>query len=258
LITTLALLGIGLFAGVMGAVMGLGGGIFLVPFLTLVFHLPIRITVGASLVGVIATSAGVAAFAPRGRGPDVSVGLRLEMATTAGAIGGGLLAGLLNQQVLSVLFACIVFFTAGFTIFKIRRKPDSPVPELLFRRDYRPRHWAIGLTGSGFAGLISGLLGIGGGFIKVPIMYTFMDIPLGVATATSNFMVGITAAASVFIYYGRGDIYPLVAIPTALGVFVGAMLGVYVLPRLRVVWLRMGLIGMLFVMGFYMLLEGLR
>jgi uncharacterized membrane protein YfcA len=133
----------------------------------------------------------------------------------------------------------------------------SCLPQLsFFHKHYRPRNWSAGLAGSGFAGLISGLLGVGGGFIKVPIMYTLMDIPLGVATATSNFMVGITAAASVFIYYGRGDVHPLVVIPTALGVFIGAMLGVYVLPRLRVAWVRMGLIGLLFVMGLYMLWQG--
>ena len=107
------------------------------------------------------------------------------------------------------------------------------------------------------AGMISGLLGVGGGFIKVPVMYGVMEVPLGIATATSNFMVGITAAASVFVYYGRGDIHPLVVVPTALGVFIGAMLGVYVLSRLRVTWLRTALIGLLVLMGGQMLIQTL-
>jgi uncharacterized membrane protein YfcA len=256
LLSALALLLIGIFAGVLGAVMGLGGGIFLVPLLTLFFDLPIRIAVGTSLVGVIATSAGVAAFAPRGRGGDVGLALRLEVATTAGAIVGGLLAGEFNAGVLSLLFASVVFLTAGYTVYKGRSEAANPGRELLFRDDYRPRHWPAGLCGSGLAGMISGLLGVGGGFIKVPIMYAVMDVPLGVATATSNFMVGITAAASVFVYYGRGDIHPLVVVPTALGVFLGAMAGVYVLPRLRAAWLRAALVGLLAVMGVYMLIKG--
>lgn len=254
----LALIATGLLAGILGALLGLGGGIFLVPALTLLFHLPIRVAVGTSLVGVIATSAGVAAVAPRGRGADVGLALRLEVATTAGAIAGGWLAGLVSAQALSILFACVVFFTAGYLLYKARGQDKRGLPERLFHRDYHPRHWPAGLSVASLAGMVSGLLGVGGGFIKVPVMYAIMEVPLGVATATSNFMVGITAAASVFVYYGRGDIHPLVVIPTALGVFVGAMLGVYVLLRLRVAWVRTGLIGLLLLMGAQMLLQGLR
>jgi uncharacterized membrane protein YfcA len=253
----LALIATGLVAGILGALLGLGGGIFLVPALTLLFHLPIRVAVGTSLVGVIATSAGVAAVAPRGRGADVGLALRLEVATTAGAIAGGWLAGRVSAQALSILFAGVVFFTAAYIFHKARRQGSGMAPERLFSQDYRPRHWSVGLTAASLAGMISGLLGVGGGFIKVPVMYAVMDVPLGVATATSNFMVGITAAASVFVYYGRGDIHPLVVIPTALGVFVGAMLGVYVLSRLRVAWLRTALVGLLLLMGTQMLLQGL-
>jgi uncharacterized membrane protein YfcA len=258
LLTALLLLGIGLVAGVLGALMGLGGGIFLVPLLTLVFDLPIRIAVGTSLVGVIATSAGVAAFAPRGRGGDVGLALRLEMITTAGAIAGGLLAGAVSARSLSILFAAVVFVAAAYTLYKGRRQQGGSAQELLFRQDYRPRHWLTGLSGAGLAGMVSGLLGVGGGFIKVPIMYAVMDVPLGVATATSNFMVGITAAASVFVYYGRGDIYPMVVVPTAVGVFLGAILAVYALRRLRANWVRTALVGVLIVLGIYMLAKGLR
>jgi uncharacterized membrane protein YfcA len=244
-------------AGTLGALLGLGGGTFLVPALTLLFHFPIRTTVATSLVGVIATSAGVAAVAPRGRGADVALALRLEVATTGGAIAGSLIAGLTSPQVLTVLFALVVFFTAAYLLYKALRPSGARVPERLFSNVYHLRNWPIGLAGSSLAGMVSGLLGIGGGFIKAPVMYAVMGAPLGVATATSNFMVGITAAASVFVYYGRGDIYPLIVVPTALGVFVGAMLGAFVLPRLRVAWLRLALIGLLVVLGVQMLLRGL-
>jgi len=253
----LALLATGLVAGMLGALLGLGGGIFLVPALTLFFHLPIRIAVGTSLVGVIATSAGVATVAARGRGADIGLALRLEMATTVGAIIGGWLAGWVSAQVLSILFACVVFFTAAYLLYKARRRVDHLRSERLFHQDYHPRHWPAGLSVAGLAGMVSGLLGVGGGFIKVPVMYAVMDVPLGVATATSNFMVGITAAASIFVYYGRGDIHPLVVVPTALGVFAGAMLGSYVLARLRVAWLRTALVGLLLLMGLQMLIQGL-
>ncbi len=257
MVVALALLGTGVVAGVLGALLGLGGGIFLVPALTLLFHLPIHIAVGTSLVGVIATSAGVAAIAPRGRGADVPLALRLEVLTAAGAIAGGLLAGVISTQVLSILFALVVFSTAGYVLLKARHRADASVPERLFYFNYRLHHWPAGVAVSSLAGMVSGLLGVGGGFIKVPVMYAIMGAPLGVATATSNFMVGITAAASVFVYYGRGDIHPLVVIPTALGVFAGAMLGVYILPRLRVAWLRLGLIGLLVIMGVQMLVRAL-
>jgi uncharacterized protein len=256
--TILLLLGIGILAGVLGALLGLGGGIFLVPLLTLFFHLPIRVAVGTSLVGVIATSAGVAAFAPRGRGGDVGLALRLEMATTAGAIGGSLLAGAFSDRLLHVLFAVIVFISAGYTLYKGRSGRDRSTQEPLFREDYHPRNWPAGLSAAGVAGMVSGLLGVGGGFIKVPIMYALMNVPLGVATATSNFMVGITAAASVFVYYGRGDIYPMVVVPTALGVFLGAVSAVYALRRIGAAWVREALVVLLILLGVYMLATGLK
>jgi uncharacterized membrane protein YfcA len=183
----------------------------------------------------------------------VPLALRLEVLTAAGAIAGGLLAGMVSAQVLSALFAMVVFATAGYLFYKAQHRADVDVPERLFYSKYSLHHWPAGMAVSSVAGMVSGLLGVGGGFIKVPVMYAIMGAPLGVATATSNFMVGITAAASVFVYYGRGDIHPLVVIPTALGVFAGAMLGVYILPRLRVAWLRLGLIGLLIVMGVQML-----
>ena len=252
----LALLATGLSAGLLGALLGLGGGIFLVPLLTLLFHFPVRVAVGTSLVGVIATSAGVAAASGTRRGADVPLALRLEVATTAGAVIGGLLAGWMSPRVLSVLFAVVVFFTAGYTYLKGRQKQAEAGEEVLFGQDYRPRRWGLGLSIASLAGMVSGLLGVGGGFIKVPTMYAGMDVPLGVATATSNFMVGITAAASVFVYLGRGDVRPLIVVPVATGVLVGALLGAVLLPRIRVAWLRLALILLMLAMGVQMLIHG--
>ncbi len=230
----------------------------MVPALTLFFGLPIRSAIGASLIGVIATSAGVAAFAPAGRGADVSLALRLEVGTTAGAIAGGLVAGYFNPAALHLVFGIVLFLTAGYTLFKSRRGTAGAVDEALFREDYRPVNWPIGLSGSGIAGMISGLLGIGGGFIKVPLMYTIMNIPLGIATATSNFMVGITAAASAFVYYGRGEINPVVVVPTSAGIFLGAMTGAYLLGHLRATWVRTALVALLIILGVHMLIGGVR
>jgi uncharacterized membrane protein YfcA len=258
--TWLALVLVGFGAGVLGALLGLGGGIFLVPALTLLFKLPIRAAVGASLISVIATSAGVASVSRPGRGADVGLALRLELATTTGALLGSLLAGRLSAHALAFLFAGIMLVTAFYTYQKSRprRAPASEaVVEVLYSSDYRPRHWLIGLGFSGVAGALSGLTGVGGGFIKVPVMYSVMGIPLGVATATSNFMVGITAAASAFIYYGRGDVYPLVAVPTALGVFGGAVIGARLAPRLRVGTLRQALVLLLVLVAGQMAWKGI-
>jgi uncharacterized membrane protein YfcA len=254
----LALLATGLVAGLLGALLGLGGGVFLVPALTLLFGLPIRVAVGTSLMGVIATSAGVAAVAPRGRGADVTLALRLELVTAAGAIAGGLAAGLISGPALNMLFGLIALLTGGYVLSKARQSGGGGVSERLFAQDYRIRNWPAGMVLSSVAGVLSGLLGLGCGFIKVPVMYAVMGVPLGIATATSNFMVGITAAASVFVYYGRGNIHPMVVIPTVIGVFSGAMGGVYILPHLRVSWIRMALVGLLALLGVQMFVNGLR
>jgi len=249
----LALFVTGAVAGTVGALLGLGGGIFLVPALTLLFHLPVRLAVGTSLVGVIATSAGVAASARDGSGADVPLALRLEIATAAGAVIGGLAAGLVSASWISILFAVVVFATAGYTLAKSLGGDG----EAMYASDYTPRRWLAGSGTAGLAGMVSGLLGVGGGFIKVPTMYAVMGVPLGVATATSNFMVGITAAASVFVYIGRGDVHPLIAVPTVAGVFLGAVAGTLLQSRLKVGWLRWALIVLLVAIGVQMLLRGI-
>lgn len=256
----LALFAVGLAAGSLGALLGLGGGIFLVPALTLIFNLPVRTAVGVSLIGVIATSAGVASVSRPGRGANIGLALRLEIATTIGALLGGFAAGLLSQRVLALVFAAVVLASAIYTFMKTRRKPglaSEPQIEELFRSDYQPKRWGVGLSFSALAGALSGLSGIGGGFIKVPVMYSVMEVPLGVATATSNFMVGITAAASATLYYSRGDVNPLVAVPTALGVFAGAVLGAQTAGRLRADLLRRMLIVLLVLISLQMAWKGI-
>lgn len=262
----LDLFAVGIITGTLSALLGLGGGILLVPALTLLFHLPIRIAVGASLVGIIATSAGVAVMEQKERKGDVSLALRLEVATTAGAVIGSILAGLVSERLIEITFAIVALFTAVYMVNK-GRQPKNPElqddagkqteSKILFNQDYQPKHWLAGLSMAGIAGALSGLLGISGGFIKVPVMYSIMDVPLGIATTTSSIMVGITAAASVFIYYTRGDIHPLVAIPVALGVFTGALIGSRLLPHARVAWLRTGLVGLLVLLCGQMLINAI-
>jgi len=249
-----ALFATGTLAGAVGALLGLGGGIFLVPALTLVFHLPVRLAVGTSLVSVIATSAGVAATARDDSGADVTLGLRLEIATAAGAVIGGLVAGFVSSSWLSILFSIVVFATAAYTLAK---SLGGRANEAMYTTDYVPRRWLAGSSTAGLAGMVSGLLGVGGGFIKVPTMYAVMGVPLGIATATSNFMVGITAAASVFVYIGRGDVHPLIAVPTVAGVFLGAVSGTMLQSKLKVGWLRWALIVLLAVIGVQMLVRGI-
>jgi len=244
----------GTAAGTLGALLGLGGGIFLVPVLTLVFGLPVRVAVGASLVGVIATSAGVAVASSEESGADVPLGLRLEIATAAGAVLGGLVGAFIPPRALSIVFALVVFGTAAYTLVKARQGDGHD--EAMYRRDYVPRRWGLGVTVSSLAGAVSGLLGVGGGFIKVPAMYAVMGVPLGIATATSNFMVGITAAASVFVYLGRGDVRPLVTVPTAMGVFLGALLGSALQARMKVGALRVVLVALMLAIGVQMLWKG--
>lgn len=259
-LTWMALAAVGVTAGMLGALLGLGGGIFLVPALTLLFDLPVRVAVGVGLIGVIATSAGVASVSRPGRGADVRLALRLEIATTVGALSGSMIAGALSEQVLALIFAGVVVATAVYMFLKTRHRAGSASEaaiDTLYRTDYKIRHWPVGLGMSSVAGILSGLSGIGGGFIKVPVMYSIMDVPLGIATATSNFMVGITAAASALVYFGRGDVFPLVAVPTALGVFIGAVSGSRLAARLRAHLLRRLLIVLLLVIAAQMAYRGL-
>lgn len=253
----IALFAVGIMTGTVSALLGIGGGILMVPVLTLLFHLPLRMAVGTSLVGIIATSAGVAVAAPKNHNGDIGLALKLEVGTAAGAIAGSLLAGIINEKTIYFFFACVTFFTAGYILIKAWRKAHTldRSPERLFPSEYHPIHWIPGISLAGLAGALSGLLGVSGGFIKVPLMYSIMDVPLGIASATSSIMVGITAAASVFIYQIRGDIHPLVVVPVAVGVFIGAILGFRLLPRTKVAWLQTAMVAVLTIFGIQMLVK---
>jgi len=237
-VVTLLLVVFGFCAGLLGALTGIGGGILLTPILALHFAIPIRQAIGTSLVAVITTSAASSSVHLQRHTTDIRLGMTLELATSLGAAVMAYLAGYFNRGVLEGLFAAFLVYSS-ITILSKRGKIDPhqdstpagngqiPIP------GYEPQRYPLGLGASLVAGAMSGLLGIGGGPIKVPLMYIFMNVPLMVATATSNFMIGVTAAASAIVYYRRGDIDPQIAAPLAVGVFVGSILGARLAPRVH-------------------------
>jgi uncharacterized membrane protein YfcA len=225
---------LGMFAGAVGALTGIGGGLIITPVLTLLFGVPIHQAIGTSLCCVIATSSGAAASYVEHRLANIRLGMTLELATTIGAVSGALAAGVLAREALAILFAVLLAYAGGTMVRQSLRAgtadPDGLPP-------YAIRRLPVGLFGSAGAGIVSGLLGVGGGPIKVPLMYLVMGVPFKVATATSNFMIGVTATASAFIYYARGDVRLLTTAPTAIGVFVGASLGTHLMRRAPSRWL---------------------
>lgn len=260
-------------AGVLGALVGLGGGILIVPLLTIGFGLDIRLAIGASIVSVIATSSGAAAAYVRDHLTNVRVGMVLELATSLGAVTGALVAVLLNPRVLFFLFAFILLFSLLPMIRKLGEDiPEDVVPDRLATRlrlgsTYpdralgRPVAYEVTRVPLGFgmmyiAGVVSGLLGIGSGALKVLAMDTAMRLPMKVSTATSNFMIGVTAAASAGIYFWRGDVVPVIAAPVALGVLAGAMLGAKMLVRFRNQTVRLIFMPVLVLVAVNMLLRG--
>ncbi|MFL5679519.1 MAG: sulfite exporter TauE/SafE family protein [Chloroflexota bacterium] len=229
----------GVAAGVFGSLLGLGGGILIVPLLTIGFNLPLREAVGVSLICVIVTSGASAGVYLERHVANLRLGMTLELFTAIGALFGGLVAFLLPDRVLAGLFAVLLVYVA-VTMLR-RRDPgeeavsatandDEPAPRHPFGLPldgpgYRVHSVGRGVVGSLFAGVVSALLGIGGGLIKVPVMNLIMGVPLRIATATSNLMIGVTASASAIIYLLRGGIDSFVAGPTAIGVFIGASIG---------------------------------
>ncbi len=253
----------GMIAGLWGSVLGLGGGVLIIPMLTLIFGVPMREAIGASLVCVIATSSGAASLYVKKHLSDIRLGMTLELATTLGAITGGILAGVMNPRILSILFSVLLIYTAG-TMFRRREESINSEASAFSNTsakvalpDYQIVRLPLGMGASFFAGNVSGLLGVGGGIIKVPVMYLFMGIPLKIAVATSNFMIGVTATASAFIYFFRGDVNPMVAGPTMLGVFLGATFGSHLFPKVQANLLKKILALVLFYIAFEMLFKGL-
>jgi uncharacterized protein len=234
----------GAAAGVFGSLLGLGGGVLIVPLLTLGFGLPLRDAVGVSLVCVIMTSSAAAGVYLERHTANLRLGMRLELFTAIGALLGGSIAFLLDERLLSLLFAILLGYVA-ITMLRAGRRAsgataDGDGSDATAAVDAMPRRgMTIGVLGSFGAGIVSALLGVGGGIIKVPLMHLAMGLPLRVATATSNLMIGITAAASAVIYALNGGIDPYVAGPTAIGVFLGATAGSRVAHRIQLRYLRL-------------------
>jgi hypothetical protein len=236
----------GVCVGVLAALLGLGGGVLIVPLLTLGFGESLPRAIGTSLVAVVATSAGAAAHYVRTGRADVRLGFTLEIGTVLGAAAGGLLAGLLADRVLAGLFAGLMAYVALSLLRQSFATPDDAeadeavdpaAPQGEGAPAYRARRLPLALGGSVGAGAMSAVLGIGGGVVKVPLMRLVMGVPMHVAVATSNFMIGVTAAAGAYAYLFRGDIEPMVAAPLALGVMAGAGVGARVAPRVHARWL---------------------
>ena len=275
LTNTTGILAVAVIAGMVGALLGLGGGIIIIPALTLGFGIDIRHAIGASVVSVIATSSGAAAAYIRDRITNIRIGMFLEVATTAGAITGAWLGGLISSRLLYIVFAIVLGYST-LAMFQRRNMelPEGVVPHHLARKlrlegSYYDQALAQQVTytsagvyqGFGLmygAGVISGLLGIGNGVFKVMAMDMFMKLPMKVSTATSNFMIGVTAAASAGIYFARGDINPAIGAPVALGVVIGATLGTRLMVRLRNATLRKVFVPVLLYVSVEMLLKGLK
>jgi uncharacterized membrane protein YfcA len=256
-VTTLGftlLLAAGAFvAGLLGSLTGLGGGVVIVPLLTLGFHVDFRYAVGASLVSVIATSSGAAAAYVREGYTNVRVGMFLEVATTVAAVLGAYLAGLVPSSALAILFGGLLLYSAWMASHPrdtehIVNRPDRLAARLRLdgsypvdsrEQEYHVQHVPLGFGLMLGAGALSGLLGIGSGAVKVLAMDQAMCLPFKVSTTTSNFMIGVTAAASAGIYLARGYIDPGLAMPVMLGVLGGATLGTRVLVQSRPRVLRM-------------------
>jgi uncharacterized membrane protein YfcA len=260
-----------LAAGFLGALTGLGGGVVIVPLLVLVFQVDLYWAMGASLVSVIATSSGAAAAYVKEGYSNIRIGMFLEIATTAGALSGAYLAGVVAPAAISVVFG-VVLLVSAFLSGRRRDEPSAEGPPdplaARLRLDgsyptpqgpvhYHVRRVPLGFLGMVLAGILSGLLGIGSGAFKVLAMDQAMRIPFKVSTTTSNFMIGVTAAASAGIYLARGYIVPGLVMPVMLGVLLGSMLGARLLPRMKANVLRLVFGLVILALGVEMIFHGL-
>ena len=273
ILTLAVLVALGSFAaGLLGSLTGLGGGIVVVPMLTLFFHVDIRYAIGASIVSVIATSSGAAAAYVREGYTNVRVGILLEVATTVGALVGAALAGLISTSYLAMLFGVVLLFTAFRSLKPVpehlvlstpdkwaeRFRLDSTYPTMQGLQSYSVQNVPGGFAIMLVAGTLSALLGIGSGIVKVLAMDQMMRLPFKVSTTTSNFMIGVTAAASAGVYLHQGYIDPAIAFPVMLGVLSGALLGARILTRVHPRWLRNLFTVVVVVMAVQMLIKGVR
>lgn len=262
-------------AGIAGSLLGLGGGLIVVPALTLFLGVDIRLAIGASIISVIATSSGAAAAYVRDRLANLRVAMFLELGTTAGAITGAWVAGVVHPRLLFVLFG-VVLASSAIAMLRPRaavaprRHGDTHLAHRLRLQSsyfddargqevaYEPARPILGLGLMYVAGIVSGLLGVGSGALKVPAMDLAMELPIKVSTATSNFMIGVTAAASASLYFARGQIDPFVAAPVAIGVLSGAFAGSKLLSRVSGRVLRVAFVLVLAAVSLQMLVKGIR
>ncbi|MFD0896753.1 sulfite exporter TauE/SafE family protein [Loigolactobacillus binensis] len=273
--TILMILGVGLLAGILGAILGIGGGIIITPILTLGFGLDIKYAIGASVISVIATSSGATIAYIKDDLLNLRVAMFLEIGTTIGAIVGAVLVGVVQPNFLYVLFGGLLLFSSWNMYRKLRAgvevlhktKPDPIAAKLRLNSsyfdkntqqqvDYQVEHIPGGLSVMFGAGLASGMLGIGSGPFKVMAMDTVMKMPLKPSSATSNLMMGVTAAASATVYFFNGAILPQIAAPLAVGVLIGATLGTRIMQRLPARWIRMIFVPLLLYIGGQMILKG--
>lgn len=261
-----------ILAGFLGALTGLGGGVVVIPLLTLGFGVDMRYAIGAALVTSIASSSGAAAAYIKEGITNVRIGMFLEIATTTGAVIGAIIAIWLDKQYIAVIFGCVLIFSAIRTISKKEEHidPNAPADKLAEKLklngsyptqdgvvEYKVQNVATGYSLMTLAGVLSGLLGIGSGALKVLAMDTAMKIPFKVSTTTSNFMVGVTAAASAVIYLQRGYIDPGLCMPIVVGVLLGAFLGSKILPKANVKRLRQLFSIVIFFLALSMMYNGI-
>jgi uncharacterized protein len=258
-------------AGLLGSLTGLGGGVVLVPLLTIFFKVDIRYAIGASLVSVIATSSGAAAAYVKEGFSNIRIGMFLEIATTMGALCGAFLATMVSTRSLAIIFGVVLLYSAYLSRRPRTAEERSLPPDALatrlrmngsFPSEEGIRHYNVQRVPAGFslmfgAGALSGLLGIGSGAVKVLAMDQAMKIPFKVSTTTSNFMIGVTAAASAGIYLNRGYIDPGLSMPVMLGVLAGSLLGVRILVKAETRVLRLVFSVVIIVLGAQMIYEGI-
>lgn len=262
----LVLFASGAAAGIVGALLGLGGGVFLVPFLVLVLHVPMRLAVGISLTTVIATSS-VVSSARAGRSLiNLRLGMLLEVATTAGGLTGGIVAVMLSTATLQRLFGLVAILSGLAMLTRLERRnvildPASDPGRLggrFFEEEsgavvtYRVKRVPLAMVVSFVAGSVSSLLGVGGGILKVPVLNAWCGVPLRAAAATSAFMIGVTATSGAVIYYGRGEIVPWMAAAAVLGVLAGSRSGFALAARARAKWLKLMLAAILIAVAILM------
>jgi hypothetical protein len=260
-----------LTAGFLGALTGLGGGVVIVPLLTLAFGVDIRYAIGASLVSVIATSSGAAAAYVKKGFSNIRLGMFLEMATTFGAFLGAAIAGMMSTRIIAAIFGAVLLYSAFLSVrqdassvtedtHNFLANPlhlDSSYPSLSGPVSYHVHHIPTGFSLMFLAGALSGLLGIGSGAVKVLAMDRAMRVPFKVSTTTSNFMIGVTAAASAGVYLNRGYIDPGLAMPVMLGVVLGAFFGSKVLVSSKTRLLRLIFAGVILILGIEMIYGGI-